>query len=248
MYIYMKFILIFLCFFLGFLNFVSAQDTISNSGSVTVEENLDLNSINNDNINNVSFAFCNNWFNTKDLFSTLNLNMDLNQKKHICVIFINHNKEPISLSVGFLPGTINANGNVICQNSEKYNSWIIVDSPLFSGELILEPNKNFVEYFSLRTDSSLLQSGTYYTCLVFNNYKPGKKNWMFEIIVRKDAPITLNVSWRKYYFNWFDDIIFWVKGHISQISFWWIIVLIVLLWYVLLVPDKEKSKKNINKK
>ena len=71
----------------------------------------------------------------------------------------------------------------------------------------------------------------------------------FNLVIRKAGNISINVSWSPYHFQWFNDIVSWIKKYTRQIAIVWIVVCGVLL-VLSLLPSKKKiiTKKSSNKK
>jgi len=72
--------------------------------------------VHNNKIKDVAFKFCNNGFETEQLSSTIDLTMRPNQKKEVCVVLVNQSNDSLSVVANLVPGSINANGNMVCSN------------------------------------------------------------------------------------------------------------------------------------
>ncbi len=240
--IYMKYtFLSFLFFFLCF-NSVLAQQVDSSTWTITKKESLDMEKIYKNDINQVSLKFCNDWLDSNKMSSRLNLSFRPNQNKHLCVSLLNRSDIDLSLDFHLYPGKLDEKWHILCSTSQTSLSWVIVNYQSLSGVINLNSKQMVNKYFPMKVSN--VASGDYYLCFAVSVSNPEKLSTtsFFNLVVRKSGDITINVSWKKYYFNWLDDIVFWCKRHMNQISLWWIIVFAVLMWYTLFAPTKKKSK------
>lgn len=236
-----------------FNSFVFAQGDLENNilswGDVLMQE-LDVNKAYNNEINNVVLKFCNDWFETDKLSSKIDLNMRPNQKKEICVALVNQSSSDLEIIANVVPWSLNDNWNIICSNNGNLVDWINVSNfEQFSGLIQLWAQKQLIKHFSLSTD--VVSSGNYYACLTINTNVTEKlsESSPFNLVIRKAGNISINVSWSPYRFQWFNDIVSWIKKYTRQIAIVWIVVCGVLL-VLSLLPSKKKiiTKKSSNKK
>ncbi len=251
----MRYFFVFVSVILTSFAFAQNEAKTLNVGSDTkvLNEQLDMWLVHNNEINKVTLRFCNNGFSSDQLTTSLNLVMKPWQKKDICVALVNQSNISLTVVWNMVPGSLNANGNIVCSNAGELSGDVVVsDFSSFSTPIVLAPQGQLVQYVTL--SAADVASGNYYSCFAINlnTIEKLSKNSPFNLLVRKAGNIKITVFWSPYRFQWFDDGIQYLKNNIRDIS----IVGIILCWWLLvfsLFPVFHRkntwiSKKTLHKK
>lgn len=245
----MKYFLILISVVLN--SFVFAQNITEDNittGTRELTNNLDMWLVHNNQINKVVLKFCNNWFTTDQLSSSLDLVMRPGQKKDVCVVLVNQSNDSLNIVGNIVPGSINPNWNIICSNVGQL-TWDIFasDFSVFEEPVVLWPQEQLIKHFVLSAND--VASGNYYWCFAINLSTVQKlsESSPFNLVVRKAGNIKIKVEWSPYHFQWFNDILRFIQKYTRGIA----IVGLIACWLLListLVPIFGKKNKKIQKK
>lgn len=244
-----KYFLIFVPILLS--SFVFAQNEGENNVTTDTKilnDQLNMWLVHNNQINKVSLKFCNNGFGTNQLSSSLDLIMKPNQKKDICIALVNQSSTPLRIVANIVPGSLNANGNIVCSNVAGLTwDFTVSDFEELSGVVDLWAQQQLIKHF--RLSASDVASGKYITCLAINLETSEKLSASspFNLVIRKAGNIKVSVMWEPYRFQWFDDIMLLVKKNTRTIAKIGIIVCGILLVYSLIPMIRSKKKSSIKK-
>lgn len=244
-----KYFLIFVSIILS--SFVFAQNEVVNNVTTDTKEltdQLNMWLVHNNQINKVVLKFCNNGFGANQLASTLDLVMRPGQKKEVCVALVNQSNDTLEIVWSVVPGSINANGNMVCSNAgELTGDFVVSDFESFSEPVVLWPQEQRIEYFVLSANE--IASGKYNSCFAINSTTTEKlsANSPFNLVVRKAGNIKVTVLGSQYRFQWFDDILALIQKNTRNIAMVGLIACGILLIFVLIPMFREK-KKGIAKK
>lgn len=244
----MRYFLIFVSIVLGSFVFAQNEQVESNVSTWTksLTDQLDMGLVHNNQINKVVLRFCNNWFEWKQLTTSLDLVMRPNQKKDVCIALVNQSNDSVSIVGSVVPWSINTNWNMVCSNAGDLTGEFVVSKFDGFSWIVLKPQQELVKYFTL--SSSDVASGKYYSCFAINLTTSEKlsANSPFDLVIRKAGNIKTTVIGQPYRYQWFDDILAWLDKQTRMIATIGIIVCGLLLVYILF-PIGNK-KKSLNKK
>lgn len=207
-----------------------------------LNEQLDMWLVHNNQINKVVLRFCNDGFGPSQLTSSLNLVMRPGQKKSICVALVNQSNIDLTVVWSMVPGSLNANGNIVCSNAGELSGDVVVsDFSSFSTWIHLAPQWQLVHYFTL--SAADIASGNYYSCFAINlnTIEKLSKNSPFNLLVRKAGNIKITVFGSPYRFQRFDDAVYYVKNNIRTIS---IVGIVICAWFLAFSLFSVSRKKN----
>ena len=240
----MKYFLIIVSVILS--SFVFAQNEVENNVTTETKEltdQLDMWLVHNNQINKVVLKFCNEWLWANQLTSTIDLTMRPNQKKEVCVAIVNQSNDTLEIVWSVVPGSINANGNMVCSNAGELIWDVFVSNfAAFSEPVVLWPQEQRIDYFVLSANE--IASGKYNACFAINLTTTEKlsANSPFNLVIRKAGNIKISVEWGLYRFQWFNDILFFIEKNTRIISIIGLVACGLLLLSVLIPMFRGKNK------
>ncbi|MDD3262877.1 MAG: hypothetical protein PHR61_03440 [Candidatus Absconditabacteria bacterium] len=240
----MKYFLIIVSVILS--SFVFAQNEVKNNVTTETKEltdQLDMGLVHNNQINKIVLKFCNEGLGANQLTSTIDLTMRPNQKKEVCVAIVNQSNDTLEIVGSVVPGSINANGNMVCSNAGELIGDVFVSNfAAFSEPVVLGPQEQRIDYFVLSANE--IASGKYNACFAINLTTTEKlsANSPFNLVIRKAGNIKISVEGGLYRFQWFNDILFFIEKNTRIISIIGLVACGLLLLSVLIPMFRGKNK------
>lgn len=216
-----------------------------------VTESLELTTKTSNNINDVSFYFCNSWLEYKDLTTFLELNIGPWKTQEICMVFTNKGDENFWIIAWFTTWkTSKPSDKVYDILCETNITWKNIFSSLIQGkyenEFTLSSKEIKVKKFSIKIPRNMTWS--IYSCGMFKikwNLQKALSWSMFNIEVVKKMPIQINITW-DIYKPWLIDSIKNNKQTLLKIIIWiiWLRLIISIIQHI----SKTKKQKKHHKK
>jgi len=226
-----------------------AQQTENNiEPGMTKVVNQELGSDSTADLNNVKIRFCNE---IKKNIYTDDLSLDIRpwQKKEICMVLSNKWNIALNVLVGFAEAKVDEKWRISCGNDISYDNpfskyimegpttWIVVPA---SGNVIQR-----VRYVAPKT-----ASGDVFGCVVYkiNQEERIATGQMFLVVVRKIAPIYINITWSVYTLWRRDDIKYIYTDNKQTILKILIAILAIRLFVTIMKTGNKKDKKHTKKR
>ena len=197
-------------------------------------------------LNYIKLRFCNEV--EKSGFTVdLSLQMRPWKRSEICIALENTSNKEINVILGFAEGKLAENGNMSCANDTTNNNkfskrilygpitWIVIPA---SGNSVQK-----VKYAALKNSS-----GDIFGCVVYkiNQEEKIETGKMFLMVVRKIAPIHINITWNIYNYDRLDDMKdIYEYNNINILRF---IIAILSLWLILSIIKTAKPHQKATKK
>lgn len=206
----MKFFILFLCvsiFSLSVSSWVYLNSWVQN-----YQEPLDMQQLSDNYINKIIGKFCNDGFTGDALAWNLSLNSRPGQKQNVCFALANTDVKNVKLSVSMVDGHLNDVGHPVCDNSLlSLSTGAIVSDFLTGATIFMSGHDSLVKYFAITVPEHW--TWEHILCVAYQLSQDSiapLKNSMFQLVVRKVAPMRVTVSGSVYHFQWFDDVSWFV--------------------------------------
>ena len=172
----------------------------------TIIQNINPISDTTKDLNDIQLSFCND-NDAKVTTPALSLYMRPWQKKEICTVLSNNWDKTLNIFLWFSYWTLNKDGTIVCDSDMTNNnmfSKFITQSP--TTWIIVAAHKNVIK--RVNYIASKYKSGIIFWCAAYkiNKKESIETGKMFLIIVRKSAPISINIRWPIYQFWRRDDL------------------------------------------
>ncbi len=172
----------------------------------TIIQNINPISDSTKDLNDIQLSFCNDTV-SKVTTPALSLNMRPWQKKEICMVLSNNWDKTLNILLWFSYWTLNKDGTIMCDadmsNNNTFSKYITQNSTTW---IIVAAHKNVIK--KVNYVASKYKSGIMFWCAAYkiNKKESIETGKMFLIIVRKSAPISINIRWPIYQFWRRDDL------------------------------------------
>lgn len=199
------------------------------------------------NINNIRLRFCNQLEDKNILTTELVAQTRPWQRQEICMVIGNSSDKDENISLGFVQGKIDDQWSMSCDNNTQDNSFAkaIAYKPITG--ITIPASGSIIQKVTYKASKNM--SGEILGCVTYkSNDTPSTtaSENMFIVVVRKIAPIYINITGDRYYFWWIDNIkdmythhkVLILRSIIGLLSLW---ILITLIQMVL--PKKSSTKK-----
>lgn len=198
-------------------------------------------------LNNVRLRFCNEM--NKNIFTDdLWLKMRPWQKKEICIVLTSKAAMPINVLVGFSEATVDEKWRITCGNDISYTnrfSQNIINGPMTG--IIVPASGSTIQRF--RYYAPQTSTGDEYGCVVYkiNQEEKIATGQMFLVLVRKIAPVYINITGDIYNFWRWDDIKYIYTDN-QKIILKIILAILVIRLVITIVKTAKKKSKPTKKK
>lgn len=225
---------------------INTGDT-NDTGHYTQQMELNHEGIND--MNKTMMAFCNDGLTQKDLKVQSLLIARPGEVKDFCVMFLNETDTGIIFYPQFSEGVKNEQGIIACRDNGKDNAFSkLVREDFASMKLWIEPHTQLYRSFHLNVP--IKATGDIYGCIAY--YINGwytQQGWsVFGMLVRRVAPITINIIGKPYHL-WrrqdFKDIYKTNQSSILKVIAWIIVLRIIISIFN---SGKKKEEKHHHKK
>lgn len=204
-----------------------------------VTESLKLTARTSNNINDVSFYFCNSWLEYKNLTTFLELNIRPWKTQEICTVFVNTSDKSFWIIAWFTTWKISKPSDkvydILCETNITWkNIFSSLIQSKYENEFTLLGKEIKVKKFSIKIPSNMTWS--IYSCEMFKikgNLQKASSWSMFNIEVVKKMPIQINITWSTSTYWPLENI----TNNRQSIAKW----MIIIIWFWLIISTIKAS-------